>query len=184
MSESGSAWGGPGAAPPQHAPRWYACYTQARQEKKVEARLRERGIESFLPLVPRIRQWHDRRKVVEFPLFPSYVFGRFPLSAYHRVLAVPGLSTVVRLNGHPAPISDEEIANVARFAEALAATGMDPEPVPFREGQRVRIAEGPFAGVEGIVLEARGRRRVLVGLRTIGVGFEIDISADALRTLP
>lgn len=158
-------------------PRWYACYTRARQEKKVEALFEHQGIRSYLPLVPLLRQWHDRRKIIRWPLFDSYIFAHFSLNSLSHVLSTPGLSTVVRSNGWPAPISDEEIANMARFVEALAPTGLQPKQVPLAGGQRVRIISGPFKGVTGIVLEIRGRKRVLIGLQTIGVGFEVDIGA-------
>lgn len=164
--------------------RWYACYTRARHEKQVERILRERGIESYLPLIPRLQQWKDRKRRVEFPLFPSYVFGRFTLQEVHAVLTTPGVSTIVRTNGYPTPISDLELENVRRFAAAVAEGGVEPEPSPYvREGDWVRIGDGPFRGVIGIVVERRGRRRVLVGLRAIGQGFEVDIDIRLLEPI-
>lgn len=174
------------ATPPElyEEPRWYACYTRARHEKQVEKLLRQRGMESYLPVVPRERQWKDRKKVVEFPLFPSYVFGRFALRSMHDVLTVPGVSTIVRVDGQPTPIPDEDLENVRRFAEALATGGVEPEPVPFvEEGQWVRVTEGAFKGVEGTVIERRGRKRVLVGLPTIGQGLEVDIHTRILEPI-
>lgn len=163
---------------------WYACYMMARREKKVHARLQERGIESFLPVVPRISQWHDRRKRIEWPLLPGYVFARCESAGLQSVLEVPGVAWLVESNGRPARIRDEEIESVARFASVLARSGMvPPPPVPFEPGQRVRVVSGPFAGVEGVVLERRGRRRILVGLSGIGLGFEVDVGADTLKLL-
>src|SRR5437868_15292617 len=75
---------------------WYAWYTRARHEKQVEQLLQQRGCESYLPLAPMLRQWKDRKKLVQFPLFPSYVFGRFTLKEIHGVLTTPGVSTIVR----------------------------------------------------------------------------------------
>lgn len=173
--------------PPDHLyleAHWYACYTRARHEKQVESLLQQRGFESYLPLIPRLRQWKDRKKLVEFPLFPSYVFGRFSLRDMHGVLSTPGISTIVRVNGQPTPIPEEEIANVRRFASAVHETGTQPEPAPFlAEGQWVRVVEGPFEGVEGQVVERRGRRRVLVGVEAIGQGLEIDIEARLLKPI-
>lgn len=111
--------------------RWYACYTRARHEKRVEHVLRERGIESYLPVVSRIQQWKDRKRRVEFPLFPSYVFGRFTLREMHAVLTTPGVSTIVRINGYPTPIPDRELDNIRRFAMAVADSGCEPEPAAF-----------------------------------------------------
>ncbi|MBI4543573.1 MAG: UpxY family transcription antiterminator [Gemmatimonadetes bacterium] len=164
---------------------WYACYTRGRHEKQVERLLRERGLESYLPLIPRLRQWKDRKKVVPWPLFPSYVFGRFTLQDLYPVITTPGVSTVVRANGYPTPISDRDIENVRLFVDAVAATGIEPEPRPFvKEGQGVRVTDGPFQGVEGIVIERRGRKRVLIGIRAIRQGLEIDIDTRFLKPLP
>jgi len=169
---------------PYLVPHWYACYTRARAEKQVEKALREKNIESYLPLVLRERQWKDRKKVVPFPLFPSYVFGYFALRDVHAVLSTPGVSTIVRGNGGPARIPADELENVRRFVEALGRTGMEPELRPlFEEGQRVRVTEGPFEGIEGIVIEARGQKRVLVGVAAIGQGLEIDIDVRLVKPL-
>src|SRR5687767_9382750 len=157
-----------GSFDPYISARWYACYTRARAEKQVAKALQERGMESYLPLIPRQRQWKDRKKVVPFPLFPSYVFARFALRDVHAVLTTPGVSTIVRTQGQPAPVAEDELENVRRFAEGLAATGIEPESRPLiEEGQRIRVTEGPFEGVEGIVIENRGRKRVLVGITAI-----------------
>lgn len=166
--------------------RWYACYTRGRAEKKVGDLLPRLGIETFLPLVPRERQWADRVRQVDWPLFPSYVFARFPLTAVSRVLRTPGIATVVRLGGEYVPIEDREIDNIRRFAEALAHRGWDAvEPVTYiAEGDRVRVIAGPFEGVEGIVVRRRKRDRLLVGLGAIRQGFEVDIPASQLKVLP
>lgn len=165
-------------------PNWYACYTRARHEKQVETQLRQRGVESYLPLVQQVRQWSDRKKAVRFPLFPSYVFGRFTLSEVHSVLTTPGVSTIVRANGYPTPIPPGDLENVKQFVAALAESGLEPDPRPFlAEGQWVRVLEGPFEGVEGIVVERRGRKRVLVGLAAIGQGLEIDIDTRLLKPI-
>ena len=163
---------------------WYACYTRARHEKQVEQLLKQRGFESYLPLIPLVRQWKDRRKVVEFPLFPSYVFGRFTLHEIHNVLGTPGVSTIVRANGYPTPISASDIENVQIFASAVAETGVEVETRPFfAEGEWVKVLEGPFEGVEGVVVERRGRKRVLVGVAAIGQGLEIDIDTKLLKAI-
>ncbi len=165
-------------------PRWYACYTRARHEKQVEGLLAQKGLESYLPVVPTVRQWKDRKKVVAWPLFPSYVFARFTLGHVHDVLVVPGVSTIVRVDGRPTPIPDEELENVRRFVSAAAQAGVMPEVRPLlREGDWVRVVDGPFVGVEGHVVERRGRRRVLVGLGAIGRGIEVDMDTRLLKVI-
>lgn len=181
------ALGSAGQTAPEHLysePHWFACYTRARHEKQVELLLQQRGFESYLPLVPQMRQWKDRKKLVEFPLFPSYVFGRFTLKELHGVLTTPGVSTIVRANGYPTPIPERDIENVRRFATAISETGIEPEQRPFlAEGQWVKVLDGPFEGIEGIVIEQRGRKRVLVGVEAIGQGLEIDIDTRLLKPI-
>jgi transcription antitermination factor NusG len=167
-------------------PRWYACYTRSRHEKAVDERLRGLGLEVFLPTVARVRQWHDREKIVEWPLFPSYVFARFGMDALSRVLGTPGIATVVRFNGQPIPIPDHEIDNVRRLAAGLERAETEPEPTPMVEmGRAVRIVSGPLEGVRGIVSEYRGAGRVLVtvGLRSIGQGMKVEVDAGLVELL-
>jgi transcription antitermination factor NusG len=162
--------------------RWYACYTRARHEKQVSRLLQERGFETFLPLVPRVSQWKDRKKVVEWPLFPSYVFGRFGTADMQRVLATPGVAGLVKTNGRPARIHEDELDNVRRFAHALAGGDVEVEPRPFvAEGEWVEVMDGPFQGIRGVVVQRRNRRRVLIGLKAIGQALEIDIDTRVLR---
>ena len=166
--------------------RWFAFHTRARHEKRVTARLKERGFESYLPLVPRTRQWHDRKKVIDWPLFPSYVFARSSEETLVRVLDTPGVAGVVRMAGKPAAIADEEIANVRLFAAAIVQTGEAPEPEPLvEEGQLVRVVAGPLDGIEGLVVERRGRGRALVqvGLKAIGQGLKVELAGGMLQVL-
>jgi transcription antitermination factor NusG len=166
-------------------PRWYACYTRARHEKRVDTMMRDRGVETFLPLVARESTWKDRKKLVEWPLFPSYIFGRFPLADAHLVLNIPGVSTLVKPSGRPVPIDDAELENVRLFAEALRQEDVPLEPKPFvAEGMWVEVVAGPFRGVRGVVVERRGRRRVLIGLKAIGQGLEVDLEMGVLRPIP
>lgn len=175
---------GADSANPSAEPRWYACYTRARHEKVVDRLLAERGFETFLPLVPRVSQWKDRKKVVQWPLFPSYVFGRFRLSDVRRVLDTPGVAALVRSNGQPARIADDELDNVRRLVQVLSAGDGEPERRPFlAEGEWVEVMGGPFQGLRGVVVQQRNRRRVLIGIKAIGQGLEVDIDTSALRPI-
>ena len=184
MAETLRADGADGRAAVPAVPRWYACYTRSRHEKQVSRLLEERGFETFLPLVGRVSQWKDRRKLVQWPLFPSYVFGRFGDADMQRVLATPGVAGLVRTNGRPTPIDDEELDNVRRFARTLADGDVEVEHRPFlAEGEWVEVMDGPFQGIRGIVVQRRNRRRVLIGLKAIGQALEIDIDTRALRPI-
>jgi transcription antitermination factor NusG len=169
----------------EEAMRWYACYTRSRHEKKVDTRLAEAGFETHLPLVPLEREWHDRTSVVEMPLFPGYLFARFSPPRVAEVIGTPGLVTVVSFGGRYAPVSDEEVDNVRRIAAAVAETGTTPDRVSLPEvGERVRITDGPFQGVEAVVMEHRRDDRLLVaGSQTLGQGVKLELDRSSLELL-
>lgn len=167
------------------SPHWYACHTRSRHEKKVNELLCRQGIESYLPLVTRESRWKDRTKRLEWPLFPGYVFCRFTLARLSQVLCTRGLAGVVGVNGSPTPIPAAEMENVRLLVHGIGATQAEPEPRPMvHRGDWVRVQEGPFRGLEGVVMETRGRRRLLVGITAIGQALEVDAAVAALVPIP
>lgn len=166
------------------APRWYACYTRGRHEKKVATHLDSRNIETFLPIHRVSVQWSDRRKLVDLPLFPSYVFARFDHSELPQVLGTRGLVTILRTAGRLSVIPDEEIENLRRFAEVLADRRIVPEREPLIEvGSRVQVMTGPFAGIEGVAVLRRGQTRLRVSLSTVGEGLVVDLDDASLQVI-
>lgn len=168
--------------------RWFALYTRSRHEKRVDTALAERGFDVYLPLVPRERQWHDRKKVVLFPLFPSYVFVRVSADAVSRTLRTPGVSAVVSFGDRPVAIPEAEIASVRRLCRTLSGSEGRETATPVSSpasGERVRVESGPFEGIEGIVLERRGDDRALIqiGVRAIRQAVKVEVEATALRPL-
>jgi len=101
----------------RQVPRWYAIYTRSRREKKVSMELEERGLEHFLPLVPQLRYWKDRKKIVKMPIFPGYVFVNIKLSEKIRVLRANGVIRFIEFNGSPSPIPDAQIEDVRQLLQ-------------------------------------------------------------------
>jgi transcription antitermination factor NusG len=164
--------------------RWYACFTRGRHEAKVASHLGSRKIETFLPVHRLDVQWSDRRKTVDRPLFPSYVFARFAASELPQVLSTRGLVTILRTGTRLAAIPDEEIENLRRFARVVADRRIVPEREPRIEaGDRVRVLTGPLAGVEGVAVVRRGRRRLLVALSTVAEGLVVDLDGASLQVI-
>lgn len=161
---------------------WHACLTRARSEKTAAERLERKGFTTYLPLIPRKSEWKDRTKIVQWPVFPSYVFCRFRKEDLLDVVKTPGIARVVNHNGAPAVIRDTEMENLQRMVDGLAASGQEPEPThDFQTGQPVRVVRGPFKGVTGLVREVRGRKRLLVAIEEIGQGIEVDIAVELLE---
>lgn len=164
--------------------RWYACRTRARAEKRVDQLLAGAGFQSFLPLVELERQWADRKKRVAFPLFSGYVFAHFRLAEMHEILQTPGVVTVVRVNGYPTPIREEQLESVRCLVEGVNATGVMPSVSDYVEvGQEVCVLDGPFKGMCGLLVEARSRASVVVRLSAIRQAVRVHIDRRALRPL-
>src|SRR6266478_1796829 len=156
-------------------PHWYAAYTRAQHEKSVAAELGMREVEHFLPLYGSVRRWKDRRMQLELPLFPGYVFVRLALRDRLRVLQIPSVVRIVGFNGQPTALPDTEMEIMrSGLSHSLRA-----EPHPFLTvGRRVRIAGGPFAGLEGVLKRKKNSLRVVVTLEQIqrSVAVDVDIA--------
>ena len=179
------AGGGDGPPPELYtSPRWYACRTCSRAEKAVARRLAGSGLEAYLPLLRQKRQWADRVKRVELPLFPGYVFARFDLTRLHEVIVTPGVATVVRANGHPTPVREAELESVRALVAGANETGVQPAAAPDLEpGREVVVADGPFQGVRGTLVEERGAHRVVVRLAAVRQAVAIEIDRRLLRAV-
>ncbi len=165
-----------------HRVRWFACYTSGRHEKRVSERLDSAGFESYLPVISVERQWSDRVKRVETPVFPSYVFSRFRAVDVAEVWRIQGVVSVVGDSAGPHPIRDEEIEQVRRVLEFAAERGLPTQTeCQVRCGIEVTVTDGPLRGVKGIVLQLRGKTHVLVRLHSINRGVAIEVPLEILR---
>ena len=146
-------------------------------------RLLERaGVETYLPLVERERQWADRKKRVAFPLFPGYTFARFCLGDFGDVVRTVGLVAVLGGRTGPIPVREEELETVRRFAGGIEATGQLPEALDWLEpGTPVQVIEGPFRGMRGFLVEVRGRTRVAVRLSAIRMVMSVELPRESLH---
>ena len=119
---------------------------------------------------------------VEFPLFPGYVFARFPLTQFEIVQRCPLLIEVVTMDGRPAPIPEDQMEAVQRLVWTSRALGVEPHPADFLEpGQAIEVVEGPLRGMRGWLVERRGRSRVVVKLDAIKQAVGIEMDRRALR---
>jgi transcription antitermination factor NusG len=159
--------------------KWYAAYTFANHEKRVQEQLELRSIVSFLPLYETVRRWKDRRVHLQLPIFPGYVFVQLALQDRLQVLQVPGVVRLVGFNGQPTPLPDEEIEGLKNGL----ASDVLVEPHPYLTvGRRVRIKAGPLEGREGILLRKKGSFRVVLSIELIQRSVVVDVDiADVQR---
>jgi transcription antitermination factor NusG len=135
--------------------KWLAIYTRPRWEKKVNQLLKEKGIESYCPLNKVRRKWSDRIKVIEEPLFKSYVFVKIKEEDRATVRMTPGVVNFVYWNGKPAIIKEREIQVVKRFLDEYE--NVEVRKIELTPEQRVRVMSGPMMDQEGKLMELKNK---------------------------
>lgn len=146
--------------------RWYAVVSRSRQEKLAATALTNTGITVFLPVVSETHSWSDRRKLVDVPLFPGYLFVQIPNSAEAqlRVLKTSGVVQFVGFRSGAVPIQDKEINDVKTLLDQKIRCS----PYPFlRLGQRVRIRGGSLEGVEGVLVGRDSASKLVISIELI-----------------
>lgn len=146
---------------------WYILYTAARAEKQVERRLNMDGIETYLPLHLSPRRWSDRVKLVEVPLFSSYIFVRTAPHKLWDLLRLPGIARIVFFENAPATISSFEIESISRFVEESRG-----KECLIVENDEVEIAFGPLKNRTGKVMIKKGGYLIL---RLDKLGFSVKV---------
>ncbi len=157
--------------------RWFALYTRSRLEKKLEMRLRTKGIEVYVPLYKVQRQWSDRKKIVEEPLFRNYIFVRGTPSEYRFAVSEDGVVRGVTTNGQPAVIRDQEILTIKQFVESGVNLEILEEKIYEPQvGEYVEVTTGPLKGCVGEVMIVKGNKRLAVRLEVVGTTVHADIA--------
>lgn len=163
-------------------PSWYAVQTRSRHEKKVAEEIQEKGIPSFLPLVKRMHDWSDRKKEVQLPLFPGYVFVHTPDAPEARlsVLRTPGVANFVGGQGRGTPIPDKQIDDIRLILEKDVPF----ELYPFLQiNQRVRIRGGCLDGVEGVLVAKNPDQSLIVSIDLIQRSVSVRVTGYELERI-
>lgn len=159
---------------------WHALRVRPRCEKNVTAAISGKDYETFLPVYRQARQWSDRVKNLDLPLFPGYVFCRGDFAGKPRLVSTPGVMGILHFGGIPAVISEAEIDAL----KAVVRSGVRVEPWQYlREGERVRIQKGLLAGLEGILVRTKGDDRVVLSVEMICRSVAVEVSRDSIYSL-
>lgn len=129
-----------------------------------------------------MRQWSDRKKKVEVPLFNSYIFVAVPEHQIDAVLQVPGVAWIIRYNGNPAELHPREYATITRFIE----TGLLIETVPadsIEKGEEVTVLDGPLKGLNGFV-SGKSKHKFVVILESLGQAIRVEIDQFLIKKRP
>lgn len=147
---------------------WYLLYTNPRAEKKVADELKRKDIEVFLPLQKTLKQWSDRKKWVEEPLFKSYVFVYTELEKnFYPILNTNGVVKFINFQGKTAIVDKREIDLVKRILGDITLQAETLESSPLEIGDEVEIIGGPLLGNKGKLIQIQGSQKVMLELNTM-----------------
>ena len=157
---------------------WFALYVKSRHEFVTNGELQKKGIVTFLPSVKRLRLWKDRRKLIEFPLFPGYLFVNLStkFGEFTNVLKTIGAVLFVSAEpGHPAVVSLEEINSL----KLLLESGKEFDTYPYlKDGIRIRVRRGPLKGAEGVLIKKEDQHIFLINIHLLGRSVGVKIYGD------
>ncbi len=160
---------------------WFALYVKSRHEFVTRGELEKKGIETFLPRVKRLRRWSDRNQMVDFPLFPGYVFVHTLPNPenFVRVLKARGaVSLVSAVAGQPAPVDEQEISSIRIMMDSGEKLDLTPH---LTEGERVRIKGGPLKGAQGVLVRKEDQYIFSVNVELLGRSLCARIYSDDIE---
>ena len=163
---------------------WYVLYVRSRYERKVDELLRENGVESFVPLITKIRQWSDRKKMLVTPLFSSYVFVHIKSSMdFHKTLSTEGASAFIRFGNEYGIVSDEEIKKIKFLVGAKDLKDVKIEHQSYAIGEIREIQYGALAGLQCEIFKVNNENKVIVRLDSIQQNIVATIPSGSLVNL-
>lgn len=160
--------------------RWYALHVRHQHERQIEKLLRFQGWDTLAPMYRSQRQWSDRVKEIELPIFSGYVFCQFSREQSRQVEDTPGVLQIVKFLGHPAAIEEREIAGI----RAMVASKVRLTPWPYLKiGDRVRVDRGPLRGLEGTLLRGSEGARLVVGVELLQRSIAAEVDPEMVTPL-
>ena len=166
----------------ENVKKWYALYTKPRWEKKVNMVLNNKGIECWCPVKKTEKQWSDRKKIIEEPLFTSYVFVNIDTSERTRVLMTDGILNFVYHVGKPAVIRNEEIELIKKYLAETQATVSVQSLGSLDENTRIKVNHGVFMDSTGTVIKG-GKKKIFVKLESLDQVMIVEFPIEYLSPL-
>lgn len=163
---------------PQYS--WYAVYTRPNAEKKIDSHLQYLNIKSYLPLKKTLKQWSDRKKWIEEPLFRCYIFVNVSNKEFFKVLEIPGTVKYVSFGNKPQVIPEDQIEDIKILVkQEEREIFLSTENI--EKGKKVEVVYGPFKGMKGEIVELHGSFRIVVRIGAIGCNLYANIMKDEVK---
>jgi len=161
--------------------KWYAVYTNPRAEKQVYERLTENKIEAYLPLRKTIRQWSDRKKIVEVPLLTSYIFVKTSPKSFPVVYKTYGVVKFVSFEGKPVSIPQKQIDILRLLIDS--DTEIEVTSENFAKGDNVEVVSGVLTGITGELINIGSNSRFIVRIDKLDQNLILKIPKTFLRKI-
>jgi transcriptional antiterminator NusG len=159
-------------------PSWFAVWTRSRHEQIVRDQIGRKQFDAFLPTITRWSRWKDRKKKIDWPLFPGYCFAKFDPSDALAILKCTGVVNIVSFEGKPASIPDHEIEGI----RTLVSSELQYDPCPLiHEGMMVEVVHGALKGVVGRLVRKGAHARLVLSVELIGQGVSVEVDAADVR---
>ncbi|HVI48349.1 MAG TPA: UpxY family transcription antiterminator [Chitinophaga sp.] len=163
---------------------WYVVYTRPRHEKKVAHQLSETDIGYFLPTTRELRIWKDRKKFIDTPLFPSYVFIYLQtMEEYYSVLTLDGVLYYVRSGKEVAKVSEDIINSIRLIMSEIDRGDIEISDRYFRPGRQVLIKDGALNGLAGEVVEVQGEQKILVRVNLLKTNILVTVPCEYVTAI-
>src|SRR5437762_2790573 len=165
--------------PPLASSQRIAVWTRSRHEQVVREQLERKNFEAFLPTIPRWSRWKDRKKKIDWPLFPGYCFAKFDPADTLPILKCTGVVNIISFEGKPTPIPDFELDSI----RLLVDSELQYDPCPLiREGMMVEVAHGPLRGVIGRLMRKDSKlARLVLSVDLIGQAVSVEVDAADVK---
>jgi transcription antitermination factor NusG len=159
---------------------WFALRVKPNYEKPVSVALRGKGFEEFLPLFRSRRQWSDRVKVMDLPLFPGYLFCRLNLEERMPLITTPGFLYIVGVGKNPEPVDESEIQAI----QSVLRSGLPATPWPsLMVGQAVQLKHGPLRGLVGVLTKIANQHRMYVSVTLLKRSISVEVAPEWIRAV-
>jgi len=156
---------------------WFVFYTYPKAEKRVSAQLVKAGYNTYLPLQEEVRQWHDRKKRLQLPIFPNYVFVKTDLYKIYEVLKFPRVVRCIKFNDKPTRVREDEIDLIRRIERNCTNIVLSNK---LEKGQKVIIQGGPLNGLQGVIEEFKDSRYMIIHIDSISYSLKVSLKSNKI----
>ena len=161
-------------------PKWHVVYTRPKLERLISTQIYKMGFETYLPLYTVIKQWSDRKKKIEVPLFPNYIFVKIHGHQRCSILGIYGLVSFVSVEKKPVILPDNQINTIRKIMNSDFDVAVDDY---FQKGQKIKIIKGQFTDLEGIIIRKNKNFRLLIQINALHKALSVNIHAGIAKIL-